>query len=117
VYCRDILLSSPARQVDESFLSTSDASPGDYMDCEPAASEYDVASEVLNEITSDSTIVKRLARFFIYNAVSLKSLDMDSDVPGNRIQENWRNASIVASDEDLRKPAVQFIAVFMSLSE
>jgi hypothetical protein len=44
VYCRDILLTSPARKVYESFLSTSNASLGDYMDCEPAASEYDVAS-------------------------------------------------------------------------
>jgi hypothetical protein len=87
------------------------------MDCEPAASEYDVASEVLIGISSDSNIVERLARFFRFNAVSLKSPGMDSDVPGNRIQENWRNASIVASDEDLRKLAAQFIAVFLSLSE
>jgi hypothetical protein len=42
---------------------------------------------------------------------------MDADVPGNRIQENWLNASIAASDEDLREPAAKFIAVFLSLSE
>jgi hypothetical protein len=37
--------------------------------------------------------------------------------PCNRIQENWLNASIIASDEDLGKPAAKFIALFLSLSE
>jgi hypothetical protein len=64
VHCKDISLASRARQVDETTLSTSDASPGDYMDWEPIATEYDVASEVLNGITSDFNIVEKLARFF-----------------------------------------------------
>jgi hypothetical protein len=87
------------------------------MDCERAASEYDVASEVLDGIISDSNIIERLTRFFRYSAVSLKSLGVAADVPGNRIQENWLNASIVASDKDLSKLAAQFIAGFLSLSE
>jgi hypothetical protein len=44
VHCKDISLASRAWQVDETTLSTSDASPGDYMDFEPITSEYDVAS-------------------------------------------------------------------------
>jgi hypothetical protein len=64
VHCKDISLALRARQVDETTLSTSDASPGDYMDCEPIASEYNVASEVLNGITSDFNIVEKLTRFF-----------------------------------------------------
>jgi hypothetical protein len=87
------------------------------MKHESSSSEHDAASAVLNGIAKDSSIVENLARFISYNATALKSLCMDADAPGNKIQATRMNSCVVQSQEDLRKLAANFIAVLLSLSE
>ena len=96
------IISPSSQQGDETSLSMDGASTGDYMDCEPSSSEYDVASAVLNGITTDSKIVEKLARFLSYNDVSLRYLYMSAYEPGKDIQSKWLKAGIVETEEDLR---------------